>query len=94
MESLPNLATSAGIAVVVLILIGAFKTATSFDAARWGALLAIALGVVLSFGNVLLGGVVPGTEQAPIVTILTGIVGGASASGIYEAGKGVASSSP
>lgn len=85
----PNLATSAGIAGVVIILVGAVKAALPFDSARWGALLAITLGVALSVANVMLGGVVDDSTGSPIATILIGIMGGAAASGIYDAGKGL-----
>ena len=86
----PNLATSAGIAAVVIILVGALKAASSFDTVKYGALLSIALGVLLSVANTFLGGVVEGTETTLMATILVGIMGGAAASGIYSAGRGTA----
>ncbi len=89
MEELPNLLTSGGIAVVVVVIIGAIKAAApTFDLARWGSLLAIGFGIALAFANMALGTpVADDTAVSPMATFLIGLLGGASATGIYSAGR-------
>ena len=80
--------TVAGATVVILILVGALKAAwPAFDSARFGALVSIAFGILLvALANA--------TAIAEVrldwgTAILTGILAGASASGLYDAGTGV-----
>lgn len=88
--SVQDVLTVAGAAVVVLILTGVIKTALpNFDSARFGAALAVGLGIVIVAGAnaTALAEVRLGWGEA----VLTGILAGASAAGIYDAGKGLGS---
>ena len=79
--------TITGATTLILILVGVVKRAwPNFDSSRWGAVLAIVLGLILVCGaNALsLAEVQLGWGQA----VLTGILAGASASGIYDAATG------
>jgi hypothetical protein len=89
---LKDVLTVAGATIVVVILTGAVKTAIpNFDSARFGALLAIGFGVAI----------VAGANATALADVrldwasaaLTGILAGASASGLYDAGKGLGSGS-
>lgn len=79
--------TVSGAAVIVLILVGAIKSAfTSFDASRFGALVSIILGIVIvALANAT--SVVVHLDWG--TAIITGILAGASASGLYDAGLGI-----
>ena len=90
MEVLPNLLTQGGVTVVTIILIGVLKvTAPGFDMARFGPILAIVIGVALTaLANVSLPPDQVGLS--PIGVLLTGLLGGGAAVGIYAAGRGAA----
>ena len=85
---LPDLLTQGGIATVVILLVGVVKTTLpAFDSARFGAILAIGLGIALAnLANLSLGVV----SMTILEASLTGLLGGAAASGIYDAGRGAA----
>lgn len=79
--------TVAGASVLVIILLGAFRSAVpTFDASRFGAIVAILLGVVI----VTVFNFLSVTDHLdPATDLLTGILAGASAAGVYDAGRGV-----
>lgn len=82
---LPELLTVGGASAIVLILIQVIKPALGLADEAWrrfGALIAIGLGVVIaSAGNVAL--MVP---MHPVEAGLVGLLAGAAASGLYQAG--------
>lgn len=87
---LTELLTAAGAASIVIILLQVIKPALDLADATWrrlGALIAITAGVLVTSGaNVALA-----FPQHPIEAILTGVLAGASASGLYDAGRATAS---
>lgn len=89
---LPDLLTQTGIATIVVLLIGLVKSAVpNFDHARWGALLACALGVGLAaFANTF---AIADMKLEPVAMVLTGLLGGAAAAGVYQAGRSATRSS-
>jgi hypothetical protein len=90
--SLQDVLTVGGATAIVLILIQVAKAALkNFDWSRFGALTAIVLGiVVVGLANAsAIAEVRLGWGEA----VLTGLLAGAAATGLYETGKGVASPS-
>ncbi len=83
---LTELLTVGGASAIVLILIQVIKPAMALSEAAWsrfGALIAITLGVVVaSAGNGALG-----FPAHPFEAGLSGFLAGASASGLYQAGS-------
>lgn len=79
--------TVGGASLIVVILVGAIKSAVvTFDSGRFGAILAIALGIVVV-------AVVNATAVTTLrldwgTALITGILAGASAAGLYDAGRG------
>lgn len=84
--SIKDLLTVGGATVMVVLLMAVIGKALTFDTARFGALVDIVLGVgVVALANVsAVAGVKLGWGEA----VLTGILAGAAASGLYDAGKG------
>lgn len=85
--------TQAGATVLITILLGVIKvTVPNFDSARFGALTAIVLGLIVVIGaNVTaVAEVQLGVGEA----VLLGILSGAAAAGIYTAGRATTSSVP
>lgn len=83
-----DILTVAGATVIVLILVGVIKSALpNFDSARFGAALAIGLGILIVAGANYF--VIAEVRLDWGSAILTGILAGASAAGVYDAGKGL-----
>jgi len=84
--SIQDLLTVGGSTVLVVLLMAVISKAITFDTARFGALVDIVLGViVVALANVsAVADVKLGWGEA----ILTGVLAGAAASGLYDAGKG------
>ena len=84
--SIQDLLTVGGATVLIVILMAVITKAIAFDTSKFGALLDIALGVaiVLLANTAALADVKLGIGEA----ILTGVLAGAAASGLYSAGKG------
>lgn len=83
-----DLLTQAGLAAFVLLLVGVIKKAAPvIDMDRWGAILAMGVGVAVAlaanFASV--GDVHLSVAEA----VFLGIMGGAAAAGLYDAGTGV-----
>lgn len=84
-----DLLTQAGLAAFVLLMVGVVKrTAPSFDSARFGAILAMGIGVAgaLAANATSIGDVHLSVAEA----VFLGLMAGAAASGLYDAGTGVA----
>src|SRR5690554_6227110 len=79
--------TMTGATTLVLIAVGVVKRSwPNFDSARWGALLAIGFGLLVVCGANALSLAEVRLDWAQ--AILTGILAGAAASGIYDAATG------
>ena len=86
-----DLLTQAGLAAFVLLAVGVVKrTLPSFDSNRFGPILAIGIGIVaaLAANTVALGGA---GSLSVAEAVFLGILGGAAASGLYDAGSGITS---
>lgn len=83
---LPELLTVGGASAIVVILLQATKPAMGMDNAAWhrfGALMSIGAGIlVTSAGNIALA-----MPSHPIEAGLAGLLAGASAAGLYQAGS-------
>lgn len=81
-----DLLTQTGLAAFVLLMVGVVKkTFPAFDSGRFGALLAIGIGVAGALAANFAA--VAGTAQLSVVeAVFLGILGGAAASGLYDAG--------
>lgn len=88
--SLQDLLTTGGATALVLILTALLKkTLPNFDAPRFGAITAVVLGI----GVVLLAnaGSVADIRLGWGEAVLTGLLAGSAASGLYDVGKGLTS---
>jgi hypothetical protein len=82
-----DLLTQAGLAAFVLLLVGVVKkTAPSFDSGRFGAILAIGIGVAAA--NLANLTSVADVQLSVAEATFLGIMGGAAAAGLYDAGTG------
>ena len=80
-----DLLTQAGLAAFVLLMVGVVKkTVPAFDSARFGAILAISIGVVAALLANMSG--VGDVNLSVAEAVFLGIMGGAAASGLYDAG--------
>lgn len=88
--SIQDLLSVGGATGLIIILMTVITKAIHFDTARFGALIDIGLGVAIVAGAN--AAAVAGVKLAWAEAILTGVLAGAAASGLYDAGKGAITS--
>lgn len=82
-----DLLTQGGLAAFVLLVVGVIKTTLpSFDSARFGAITAIGVGIVAALAAN--AAAIAGVQLSVPEAVFLGILGGAAASGLYDAGTG------
>jgi hypothetical protein len=86
--SLTDLLHVGGASLIVIIIVQVIKTAWSaLDTVRWGPLVSMLIGLVVVIGaNVF---AIADVRLDWGTAILTGILAGATASGLYDAGRGL-----